>query len=186
MKNRALFLDRDGVINFDLHHVHKSEDFHFIPGVFEALLQAQNMGYLLIVVTNQAGIGKNMYTEEDFLCLDAWMNEEFQAHGIEISRTYYCPHHPEASNDSYKKKCDCRKPNPGMILQASEDFAIDLKQSVLIGDKATDLETALNAGVMRSWLFPALSKDDIQGKYYKAWNEFSIFLKTPIKPTSIY
>ncbi len=137
---RAIFLDRDGVINEDLGYVGKREDFHFLPGVFEALRHFQNLGFLLIIVTNQSGIARGYYTVQDFLSLSEWMKEELRKRDITITDIFYCPHHPEDG-------CECRKPKPGMILEAARRYDIDLSASWMIGDKPSDIEAAKNAGI---------------------------------------
>jgi len=137
---KALFLDRDGVINVEKEYLHKAEDFEFIDGVFEVLRYAQQMGYLLIVITNQSGIGRGYYTDEDFQHLNRWMCDRFSQEGIRIAEVYYCPHAPDSV-------CDCRKPLPGMIHAAANRFQIDFDHSVLIGDKESDIEAGKSAGV---------------------------------------
>ena len=139
-KKKALFLDRDGIINVDYGHVYKIEDFKFTDFIFDLCKKYQDEGYLLIVITNQAGIGKGLYKEDDFLKLNQYMIEEFKKQGIDITKVYYCPHKPEDN-------CDCRKPNPGLFLQAIKDFNIDTNESIAIGDKMSDLEAAHNAGI---------------------------------------
>jgi len=134
MKNRVLFLDRDGVINIDKGYVHKIEDFEFIDGIFELCKEYQEKGYLIIVITNQAGIARGYYTEEDFKKLTDWMLNEFRKRDVIITDVFYCPHHPEFTGE-----CECRKPKPGMILEAAKKYNIDLENSVLIGDKITDI-----------------------------------------------
>ena len=144
-KIKALFLDRDGVINRDLGYVYRIEDFEFMPGIFEALAGFMMLGYEIFVVTNQSGIGRGYYSEDDFAKLSKYMIDEFKSYGIEIKKIYHCPHTP--SDD-----CNCRKPKPGMILQALNEFNISLKDSLMIGDKPSDLESARRAGVERGYL----------------------------------
>jgi len=144
---KALFLDRDGVINVDRHHVHRIEDFEFLPGIFELCAAAVERGYLLVVVTNQAGIGRGYYTEADFQRLTAWMLEVFRQRGIEIARVYHCPYHPTAGIGEYRRESFDRKPNPGMLLKARDELNLDLAASVLIGDKDSDIEAGRTAGV---------------------------------------
>lgn len=151
--NKALFLDRDGVINVEKDYLYKIEDFEFIDGIFDLCKFFQSQGYLIIVATNQSGIARDYYSENDFYILTDWMIEEFKKQNIEISKVYYCPHHPKISG-----KCDCRKPNPGMFLDARNEFNIDLKNSVMVGDKERDIEAALNAGVQKSYLFDEFGK----------------------------
>lgn len=146
-KNKALFLDRDGVINVDHGHVGKVEDFDFIDGIFELCQKAQNKGYLIIIVTNQAGIAKGYYTEEQFLKLTNWLENEFKKKGVHITKTYYCPYHIDAKIAKYKKDSPDRKPNPGMLLKAIDEFNIDPKKSILIGDKESDIEAGKRSGI---------------------------------------
>lgn len=147
-KSPALFLDRDGVINVEKHYLYKQKDFEFIDGVFEVCRYFQNKGYLIVVVTNQSGICRGFYTKEDFAKLTEWMEREFAKEGVTIAKTYHCPHHPD-----FTGSCSCRKPKPGMFLQAKEEFNIDMENSVMIGDKLSDLEAAKRAGVKRGYLF---------------------------------
>jgi len=147
MVKAALFLDRDGVINVDRHYVWRIEDFEFMPGIFELVEAAVQGGLLPIVVTNQAGIGRGYYAEEDFRRLDDWMHVQFRERGAAIARTYHCPYHPTEGIGVYRRESFDRKPNPGMILRAKADFDIDLSNSVLVGDKDSDIEAGRAAGV---------------------------------------
>jgi D-glycero-D-manno-heptose 1,7-bisphosphate phosphatase len=144
---RALFLDRDGVINIDHGYVYRPEDFEFVPGILELIAQAQQRGYLPIVVTNQSGIGLGYYGEEDFERLTEHMIEGMRRYGIGIDRSqvFHCSHAPEEG-------CGCRKPEPGMLLAARDRFDIDMEGSLMIGDKPSDIEAAERAGVGRSFL----------------------------------
>ena len=151
--NRALFLDRDGIINLDNPYVHKKEDFEFIDGVFDLCRHAKELGFLIFVITNQAGIGRGYYTEEDFLKLTDWMCRVFYNEGIEISKVYYCPFHPEHGIGDYKKDSYFRKPAPGMILQAINEFNVDVLNSVLIGNKITDIQAGISAGLKTNILY---------------------------------
>ena len=144
---RALFLDRDGVINHDNGYTSRIEDFKFIKGIFDLCRAARQMDYLLIVVTNQAGIGRGYYSEQDFLSLTAWMCEQFQAEGAPIKEVFFCPDHPDHGKGPYKKDSFDRKPNPGMLLRAAEKYLISLQDSIMIGDKHTDMQAAERAGV---------------------------------------
>jgi len=144
---KALFLDRDGVVNKEKNYLYEIEDFEFIEGVFETCKFFQNKGYLIIVITNQAGIARGKYSENDFFNLTDWMLKEFKKKDIYISKVYHCPHHPNFSGE-----CECRKPKPGMILEAKKDFNIDLKNSILVGDKNSDIEAGLNAGIQNLFL----------------------------------
>lgn len=139
--NKALFLDRDGVINIDYGHVYKISDFVLTDFILDFCKKYQDE-YLIVVVSNQAGIAKGMYTKTDLHIIDQHMKKVFLDNGIKITASYYCPHHP---NDN----CDCRKPKPGLILQAKEELDIDLDNSILVGDKMSDLEAGYNAGIRK-------------------------------------
>lgn len=147
VKNKALFLDRDGVVNKEKSYLHKIEDFEFLDGVFETCRAFQAKSYLIIIITNQAGIARGKYTEKDYQTLTTWMINEFKKQGITITRTYHCPHHPE-----YSGECECRKPKPKMILDAQKEFDIDLSKSILVGDKNSDIEAGIKAGVGMNYL----------------------------------
>jgi D-glycero-D-manno-heptose 1,7-bisphosphate phosphatase len=152
---RALFLDRDGVINVDHAYVHKQESFEFIEGIFELTRMARELGYLVFVVTNQAGIGRGYYSEEDFLVLTDWMKVQFAARGAAIDAVYFCPYHPQHGVGSYRRESSMRKPAPGMLLQARDEFEIDMAHSVMVGDKRTDMLAGAAAGVgTLIWLNP--------------------------------
>ena len=137
---KALFLDRDGVINIDKEYVYKIEDFEFCKGIFEALQHFQSLGYKLIIVTNQSGIGRGYYSEEDFQKLTHWMREALLHVKITIDGVYHCPHTPE-------ENCACRKPKSGMFEEAIRAFDIDVKASWMIGDKKSDIEAARSIGI---------------------------------------
>lgn len=148
----AVFLDRDGVLNKDYGYVHTPEGFTWVEGAVEAVKWLNDNGYLVIVVTNQAGIARGYYTEEEFLAFTNWVNEQLRKAGAHIDATYYCPHHPTEGCGRYKKSCDCRKPAPGLINRALAEWDIDKRQSIMIGDKETDLLAAMAAGI-RGTLF---------------------------------
>ena len=136
--NKAIFLDRDGTINVEKHYLYKIEDFQFLPGVIESLRHLQDAGFLLIVITNQSGIGRGYYTEGDFHKLNDWMVAILKEQGVTITEVYYCPHLLDAEVELYRKDCDCRKPKLGMYRQAVTDYNIELEQSYAIGDKIRD------------------------------------------------
>lgn len=147
MSRKALFLDRDGVINHDPGYVHRPEQVEFIDGIFELCRAAVTRGYLIIIITNQAGIGRGYYTEAQFHSLMDWMRARFAAEGAPITEVYFCPSHPEHGIGAYRIDSPDRKPNPGMILKAQQAFALDLTASLLIGDKSGDCEAGARAGV---------------------------------------
>lgn len=136
--NKAVFLDRDGTINVEKSYLYKIEDFEFLPGVLDGMKLLQGNGYLLIIATNQSGIARGYYTEEDFKRLNTWMLDELKQHGIFVEKVFYCPHHPDAFVEAYKTDCNCRKPKLGMFEDAIEEFWIDLGKSYAIGDKIRD------------------------------------------------
>lgn len=148
MANKALFLDRDGVINKEINYLHKIEDFEFIEGIFDLCRYFQEKGYLIIVVTNQSGIARGYYSHEQFDILTSWMTEEFAKNNIIVDKVYYCPHHPDISG-----VCECRKPDIGMFIEAQKEFDIDLKNSIMVGDNERDIEAALKAGVESTYFF---------------------------------
>lgn len=163
----ALFLDRDGVVNVDHGYVHRPADFEFLDGIFDLCRAAKAQGYWIFVVTNQAGIARGFYTEDDFHALTEWMRAEFKAAGAEIDAVYFSPYHPEHGIGDYKRESECRKPGPGMFLQATREFEVDLARSVLVGDKISDIEAGLAAGVASNLLFtPAVGKqyEESQGQ----------------------
>ena len=137
---KALFLDRDGVINEDAGYVYRREDFVFKEGLFKALRGFAKAGYALVVVTNQSGIGRGYYTLKQFDELCGFMLSEFEKEGVKIEKIYFCPHAPEAD-------CLCRKPKPGMLLNAANELNIDLARSIMIGDKDSDVQAGQSAGV---------------------------------------
>lgn len=155
-QRKALFLDRDGTINIEKNYLHKIEDFEFQPGIIELLHEYQNNHFLLFVITNQSGIARGYYSESDFLKLNEFMLSSLQQEGIKITKVYYCPHHPKFSGD-----CNCRKPKPGMILDALNQFNINPVTSVLIGDKKRDILAGENAGIGKNIYIQDILKDGI-------------------------
>ncbi len=145
MRQRAIFLDRDGVINKDKNYLYRKEDFEFIDGVFEACQYFQKLGYQLIVVTNQSGIARGYYQERDFHKLNQWMIEQFSDNGIKILDVFFCPHGPEST-------CNCRKPKPGMLLEAKIKYNIDMRDSWIIGDNEADISAANASGILNTIL----------------------------------
>ncbi|MBS4241570.1 HAD family hydrolase [Campylobacter vulpis] len=153
---RALFLDRDGVINVDKKYVHKIEDFEFCEGIFELCQIFMQKDYLIFVITNQSGIARGYYGEEDFAKLSTFMCEEFAKKGIFINKIYHCPH---------LEGCECRKPKPGMFFKAYEEYDIDRKNSLFIGDNLTDMQAGLKAGLKKLYLINPNQKGDFFHHY---------------------
>jgi len=153
MNRPALFLDRDGVINVDHGYVHTPEEFEFVGGIFDLVASANRAGYFVVVVTNQAGIGRGYYSESEFDVLTNWMKARFAEHGGTIDAVYFCPYHPEHGVGDYLRESEFRKPAPGMLLQAQSELGIDLNQSIFIGDKPTDMAAGRTVGVGTLLLF---------------------------------
>lgn len=139
---KALFLDRDGVVNVEKNYLHKIEDFELMDGIVEVCRAYAEKGYLILIVTNQSGISRGYYSEEDFALLSQWMLDHFKGLGIIIEKIYHCPHH-----ESIDGACECRKPEPGMFLRAQREYGIDMASSVMVGDNERDIEAARRAGV---------------------------------------
>ena len=144
---RAVFLDRDGTINREVEYLHRAEDLEWIPGSREAIARLNASSFLVIVVTNQAGIGHGYYTESDVEALHEFMASEAAVVGARIDAFYYCPYHPEAVLEAYRIDSEYRKPGPGMLIEAAEKHGISLDESYLVGDKVIDVQAALAAGV---------------------------------------
>ncbi len=146
----CLFLDRDGIINKDVGYAYRPEQMQFMPSIFSVCRYFQRRGYLIVIVTNQSGIARNYYGEDDFSALNIWLKHEFLRRGIVLNSIKHCPHHPTISGD-----CDCRKPRPGMLLEAAKELNIDLKNSIMIGDKSSDMQAGCHAGVgFNVWIKP--------------------------------
>ncbi len=182
-KRTALFLDRDGVINVETNYVHRIEDFVFVDGIFDLCRSAVRSGMAIVVVTNQAGIGRGYYTEAQFQELSNWMCERFAEEGIAIGGVYYCPSHAEHGVGKYKAVSFDRKPNPGMILRARDELGLLLEGSILVGDKASDIAAARAANVGRAVLLApshvtVLPKPDFQADSLSEINEL-LFTKPP-------
>ena len=143
----AIFFDRDGVLNTDIGYAYLPEHITWVDGAIDAIKIANHNGYLVFVVTNQSGVARGMYTENDVMNLHAWMQQQALLQGAVIHGFAYCPHHPVEGTGAYKIACECRKPAPGMILGLAKTHAIDLSKSQLIGDKPTDVEAAAAAGI---------------------------------------
>jgi len=145
MTIKTIFLDRDGVINKEVGYLHKIEDFEFINGVFDACRYLQSVGYKIIVVTNQSGIARGYYSEDNFHIVSSWMLEQFKENGVDILDVFFCPHGPGST-------CDCRKPKPGMFIQANNKYDIDMENSWMIGDKEADIQAANAVGIQNTIL----------------------------------
>lgn len=166
--NKAIFLDRDGTINVEKHYLYRQEDFEFLPGAVDALKLLQDAGFLLIIITNQSGIARGYYSEEDFLQLNQWMIDTLKCQGVLITDVYYCPHLPNAPIEMYRKNCDCRKPKIGLFEKAIADYHIDLAESCAIGDKIRDCaiceETACRGFLIGNNEHPEIIEEVKEGK----------------------
>ncbi len=145
--NKVVFLDRDGTINVEVDYLHKKEDFKFEENADKAIKIINDLGYKVIVVTNQSGIARGYYTENDLKTLHVYLDEELKKIGAKVDAYYYCPHHPNAKLDEYKIDCECRKPEIGMFMEAAKDFSIDFSNSIIVGDKISDLEAGVRLGM---------------------------------------
>ena len=148
-RRKAVFLDRDGVINIDRKYVHRIEDFEFIAGVPQALRCLQQMGWALVVVTNQSGIARGHYSEHQYERLTEHIRAELRQAGVNLDAVLHCPHLPDATVPAFRQICDCRKPAPGMLLRAAADLDLDLSVSALVGNRLADLQAGRRAGVGR-------------------------------------
>lgn len=183
-KRKAIFLDRDGTINVDKDYLYKIEDFEFENGAKEGLKILNDLGYELIVVTNQSGIARGYYTEEDVEKLHEFMINELLKIGVKIRYCYYCPHHPEKAIAKYNLNCSCRKPNPGMIYMGITDFNIDVAKSFMVGDKKSDVEAGRRAGIRSILITKSEYVESEEEKNFLKFNklyEFAKYLEKKMK-----
>ena len=145
LNKKAIFLDRDGVINIDVNYLYRINDFKFIEGIFEVCHHFQNLGYSIIIVTNQSGISRGYYSENDFQTITNWMLAQFKKNNINILDVFYCPHSPDSH-------CNCRKPKPGMLLNAKHKHNINMQNSWIIGDKEADIIAGISSGITNTIL----------------------------------
>lgn len=162
---RALFLDRDGVLNEEVGYLHKPEDVRWVQGIVPLCRTAQEHGYKLVVITNQSGIARGHYTPAQFEDLMDWMRAEFAREGITLDAVYHCPYHPEHGVGEYKREHEDRKPGPGMLLRAARDLGLDLAQSVMVGDRCSDVAAANNAGCGQAFLLRGTEAGECSGNY---------------------
>ena len=151
--NRAVFFDRDGVLDVDIIDLHEVEKFQWIDGAMDAIKFCNDKGFLVVVITNQSGIARGIFTEDDVKQIHSYMQSELEKIGAHIDAFYYCPHHPNGTVEPYAKVCDCRKPKPGLIFRALKDLNIDPSTSIMIGDHDRDVEAGQNAGLKSAILF---------------------------------
>ena len=165
MSQRALFLDRDGVVNVEVGYLHRPEDVRFVDGIVSLCRTAATLNYRLIVVTNQAGIARGLYTEADFHAVMEFIRKDLNAHGVTLDAVYFCPFHPEHGIGEYKREHEDRKPGPGMLRRAARDFDLDLTQSVMAGDRCSDIAAANSAGLHQVFLVAGTEAGTCPGEY---------------------
>jgi D-glycero-D-manno-heptose 1,7-bisphosphate phosphatase len=165
MSKRALFLDRDGVVNVEIGYLHRIEDVKFVPGIFSLCRTAMRLGYRLVIVTNQAGIARGYYNEADFESLMFWMRGELRAQGVELDAVYYCPYHPEHGIGEYRREHEDRKPGAGMLRRAEREFGVLLADSVMVGDRCSDIAAANGAGLKQAFLISGTEDTGCDGNY---------------------
>lgn len=152
MADRAVFLDRDGVINVDHGYTHRIEDFQFVAGSAEAMALLQGAGWRLVVVTNQSGIARGLFSSDTYERFTAHLRAQLADRGVHLDAVLHCPHLPDAAMAAYRLACDCRKPGPGMLLRAARELSLDLALSVIVGDRLSDVQAGRAAGIGRCLL----------------------------------
>ncbi len=177
---KAIFLDRDGVINIDKGYVYKWQDFELCDYAIEGLKGLMNLNYKLIIITNQSGIARGYYSQKEYASFTNKIKAHMEEEGVHLTGVYHCPHHPLGVVKEYSYKCTCRKPEIGMIIQACEEHKIDIGQSILVGDKQSDLQAAIKAGIQRRYLISNNSNVeaiDKNAKVVKNLNELYLDIK---------
>jgi D-glycero-D-manno-heptose 1,7-bisphosphate phosphatase len=164
VRGKALFLDRDGVINQEVGYLHAVEDVRWVEGIFELCRVAVALGYKLVVVTNQAGIARGLYSEEQFETLMAWMRKEFVTQGVGLEAVYFCPFHPDGVG-KYRQEHDDRKPGTGMLRRAAKELRVELGASVMVGDRCTDVGAANAAGLRQMFLLAGTEAGECKGEF---------------------
>ena len=165
MKRRGLYLDRDGVVNEEVGYLHKADGVRFVDGIFSLGRTAIELGYKLIVVTNQAGIARGYYSEDDFHALMEWMRNALRAEGVELDAVYHCPFHPEHGVGRYKREHEDRKPGTGMLRRGAAELGILLAESVMVGDRCSDVAAANAAGLRQAFLIAGTEEGICPGEY---------------------
>jgi D-glycero-D-manno-heptose 1,7-bisphosphate phosphatase len=165
MSGRALFLDRDGVVNEEMGYLHRADEVRFVDGIFSLCRTAARLGYRLIVVTNQAGIARGYYSELDFEALMEFMRGELRTEGVELDAVYYCPFHPEHGVGKYRQEHEDRKPGTGMLRRGAQEFEVELSESVLVGDRCSDVGAANAAGLRQAFLISGTEAELCSGEY---------------------
>lgn len=164
-QRRALFLDRDGVINQEVGYLYRPEDVRWVQGIVSLCHTAQGCGYALVVVTNQSGIARGLYTTDHFQALMSWMSSELSGQGVVLDAVYHCPFHPHHGIGDWRREHEDRKPGPGMLFRAARDLDLDLSQSVLVGDRCSDIGAANAAGLRKAFLLSGTEEEPCRGIY---------------------
>ncbi|WP_433967751.1 D-glycero-alpha-D-manno-heptose-1,7-bisphosphate 7-phosphatase [Tunturiibacter gelidiferens] len=164
---RALFLDRDGVVNEEVGYLHRADEVRFVNGIFSLCRAAVALGYRLIVVTNQAGIARGYYSEADFQALMMFMRGKLREEGIELDAVYFCPFHPEHGVGEYKREHEDRKPGTGMLRRGAVQFGVELSESVMVGDRCSDVAAANAAGLRQAFLISGTEAHGCDGEHLK-------------------
>lgn len=162
---RALFLDRDGVINQEVGYLHRTDDVRFVDGIFPLCRAAHALNYKLVVITNQSGIARGLYTTQQFEHLMLWFRTQFQAAGAPLDAVYHCPYHPVHGIGEFRREHPDRKPGPGMLLRAAHDLHLDLSQSILVGDRCSDIAAANAAGLRQAFLLTGTESSPCTGNF---------------------
>lgn len=162
---RALFLDRDGVLNEEVGYLYRPEDVRWVEGAFSLCRTAMELGYKLIVVTNQSGIARGLYSEKDFQALMEWMLAACERERVKVDGVYFCPYHPEHGVGEYRREHEDRKPGPGMLLRAAREHGLDLARSVMVGDRCSDVAAANTAGLRQAFLLRGTETVPCPGEY---------------------
>lgn len=165
MGAKALFLDRDGVVNEEIGYLSRKDEVRFVPGIFSLCRTARRLGYALVMVTNQSGIARGLYTVADFERLMEWMGSELLKEQIEVDAVYYCPYHPEHGIGEYRREHEDRKPGPGMLLRAARELGLELAESVMVGDRCSDVGAANAAGLRKAFLLAGTENGPCAGAY---------------------
>ncbi len=165
MPEKALFLDRDGVVNHEVGYLHLAADVRFVDGIFPLCRTAQSLGYRLVIVTNQSGIARGLYSTAQFEELMNWMRAQFLRERTPLHAVYHCPYHPEHGVGEFRREHEDRKPSPGMLLRAAREYSLDLTQSILIGDRCSDVGAANSAQLRQAFLIAGTERGACPGDY---------------------
>jgi D-glycero-D-manno-heptose 1,7-bisphosphate phosphatase len=161
----ALFLDRDGVVNHEVGYLHRTEEVIFVEGIFSLCRTAQSLGYKLVVVTNQSGIARGLYTEAQFHVVMDHIRAGLAIEGVTLDAVYFCPYHPVHGVGEYQREHEDRKPSPGMLRRAERDLGVDLSRSIMIGDRCSDIAAANSAGLRQAFLIAGTESEPCSGDY---------------------